>query len=76
VSTEREPWSYPPGYTDELAARLIASAGHLHVWEIDNAAAYLGIAIAVSDMVRDLDEALRAGAPLPKRWQPESGAGP
>jgi 3-dehydroquinate dehydratase len=55
---------------DELVDRLIAAAEELHVREIDNPPAYLGTAIAVSDMIRELDEALRSGAPLPKRWAP------
>jgi hypothetical protein len=59
---------YPPGYTDDLAARLVRTAEELHVREIADPAAYLGIAIAVSDLVRDLDEALRHGAPWPERW--------
>lgn len=62
---------FPDGYTDELAERLVAAAGELHVREIDNPPAYLGTAIAVSDMVRELDEALRNGAPLPERWSPQ-----
>lgn len=63
--------TYPPGYLDELTDRLVAAAKELHVREIDHAPAYLGTAIAVSDMVRELDEALKAGAPLPKRWARE-----
>ena len=59
---------YPPGYTADLAERLVRAAGELHVREIDDPAAYLGIAIAVSDLVRDLDEALRHGAGWPARW--------
>ena len=59
---------YPAGYTDDLAARLVIAAEELHVRDIEEPAAYLGIAIAVSDLVRDLDEALQAGASLPQRW--------
>jgi hypothetical protein len=59
---------YPEGYTDDLAERLVRAAEDLHVREIDEPRAYLGIAIAVSDMMRDLDDALRHGAPWPARW--------
>lgn len=55
--------------TDELADRLVRAAERLHVREITDPGAYLGTAIAVSDLVRDLDAALRGGAPLPRRWR-------
>jgi hypothetical protein len=61
---------YLPGYTDELAERLVRVARELRVREIDWPQAYLGTAYAASDLVRDLDEALRNGAPVPKRWAP------
>lgn len=62
------PWANEHVDTNELADRLIAAAERLHVREIDDRGAYLGLGIAVADLVRDLDEALRSGQPLPARW--------
>lgn len=68
ASRRRPGWSYPPGYTDERADRLPRAAENLRVYEIDNPPAYLGTAIAVADMVIELDAALRDRAPFPERW--------
>jgi hypothetical protein len=54
---------------DELTRRLIDAAEALHVRDIDSIAAYQGAAIAVSDMMRELDQRLRDGEPWPSRWK-------
>lgn len=63
---------YSQEYIDDLAHRLTRSGEELRAYDDfrDTAgmAALTGHAFAVSDMIRDLDQALASGAPLPTRW--------
>ena len=52
-----------------LTDRLIYAAEALHVRHIANVPAYQATAIAVADMMRELDERLSAGGPWPTRWK-------
>ena len=54
---------------DDLTERLVNAAEALHVRHIDDVPAYQGTAIAVADMMHELDERLRAGGPWPTRWK-------
>ena len=54
---------------DELTGRLISAAEALHVRDIGDITAYQGTAIAVADMMRELDQRLMAGDPWPTRWK-------